>query len=109
MNQHHVMAWEIDPRDPDMFVMFCEDQKLYSFDRRNGEFSPLILVESITHFDSIMLYLHDDYICVVENYATNGVVFDRNGGTVMPIEREDYHAGVSSYSIGFLERDGTRC
>jgi len=103
---HHVLAWEIDPRDPDMFVVFCDDQHLYSFDRRNSAFHSLALLESIAQFDSIMLYLHGDYICVVENFATHGVVFNRNNATTMPIEREDYHAGVSSYSIGFLERNG---
>ena len=103
---HHILAWEIDPRDPDLFVMFCDDRQLYLFDRRNGTYFPLALVESITHFDSIMLYLHGDYICVVENFATHGAVFDRNHGTTTSIEREDYHADVSSYSIGFLERNG---
>jgi len=103
---HHVLAWEIDTRNADMFVVFCDDKWLYSFDRQNSIFQPLALLESLTHFDSIMLYLHGDYICVVENFATRGVVIDRKDGKMMQIEREDYHAGVSSYSIGFLERNG---
>ena len=102
----NILAYEIDVNDPNLLLVFCEDNCLYQFNRQNADFSLIAKLENLTQKDTILIYQHSDYVCVAENFATQGAVVNRCNGNVMPISREDYHADVSSYSIGFLERNG---
>ncbi|WP_436535562.1 hypothetical protein [Actinoplanes sp. HUAS TT8] len=54
----------------------------------------------------IRLYVHGPWVCVTERFGVNAALVDTTTGAVRELRREDYHSDVSSYSIGFLERDG---
>jgi hypothetical protein len=54
----------------------------------------------------VKIYYHHPYVCVTERFGVNAAVADLRDGGVRVLSREDYHADVSSYSIGFLEREG---
>lgn len=54
----------------------------------------------------IQLYAHGPWVCVTERFGVNAALVNTDTGAVRALSRADYHADVSSYSIGFLERDG---
>ena len=54
----------------------------------------------------ISIYYHHPYICVAERFGVNAALVNLQTRAVRALQREDYHCDVSSYSIGFLERDG---
>jgi hypothetical protein len=54
----------------------------------------------------IALYVHGPWVCVTERFGTNASLINTATGAVRALARADYHSDVSSYSIGFLERDG---
>lgn len=57
----------------------------------------------------IKLYYYAPYICVTERFGTHAAVVHHINGSIYELTREDYHADVSSYSIGFIEHFGTVC
>lgn len=54
----------------------------------------------------IRLYVHGPWLCVTERFGTNAALINTATGAVRELSRADYHSDVSSYSIGFLDRDG---
>ena len=54
----------------------------------------------------IGLYAHGLWVCVAERFGTNASLINTATGVVRELGRADYHSDVSSYSIGFLDRDG---
>ncbi len=54
----------------------------------------------------IGLYVHGPWVCVTERFGTKASLINTATGAVRELGREDYHSDVSSYSAGFLERDG---
>ncbi|GLW33793.1 hypothetical protein [Actinoplanes regularis] len=54
----------------------------------------------------IGLHVHGPWVCVTERFGTNASLINTATGTVRELGRKDYHCDVSSYSIGFLDRDG---
>jgi hypothetical protein len=54
----------------------------------------------------IRLYVHGPWVCVTERFGVNASLINTTTGAVRGLSRADYHSDVSSYSIGFLERDG---
>ena len=54
----------------------------------------------------INIYVYRDYVCVTERFGVNAALVNLKTGKVRKLKREDYHCDVSSYSIGFVERDG---
>jgi hypothetical protein len=54
----------------------------------------------------IGLYVHGPWVCVTERFGVNASLINTATGAVRGLSRADYHSDVSSYSIGFLDRDG---
>ncbi|MEU4218352.1 hypothetical protein [Actinoplanes sp. NPDC026623] len=54
----------------------------------------------------ITLYVHGPWVCVTERFGTNASLVNTATGAVRELGRADYHSNVSSYSVGFLDRDG---
>ncbi|HEX8347788.1 MAG TPA: hypothetical protein VF657_24095, partial [Actinoplanes sp.] len=54
----------------------------------------------------IALYVHGPWVCVTERFGVNASLINTVTGAVRKFSRGDYHSDVSSYSIGFLDRDG---
>jgi hypothetical protein len=54
----------------------------------------------------IGLYVHGPWICVTERFGVNASLINTATRAVRTLSRADYHSDVSSYSIGFLDRDG---
>ena len=54
----------------------------------------------------IALYVHGPWVCVTERFGVNASLINTVTGAVRELSRGDYHSDVSSYSIGFLDRDG---
>ena len=54
----------------------------------------------------IGLYVHGPWVCVTERFGVNASLINTATGAVRGLGRADYHSDVSSYSIGFLDRDG---
>ena len=54
----------------------------------------------------IGIYVHGPWVCVTERFGVNASLINTATGAVRGLSRADYHSDVSSYSIGFLERDG---
>ena len=54
----------------------------------------------------IRLYAHGPWVCVTERFGVNASLINTTTGAVRGLSRTDYHSDVSSYSIGFLDRDG---
>jgi hypothetical protein len=54
----------------------------------------------------IQLYVHGPWVCVTERFGVNASLINTATGVVRRLSRADYHSDVSSYSIGFLDRDG---
>ena len=53
----------------------------------------------------ISIAFHDPYVCVAERFGLNAALINIDTGIVREFQREDYCSEVSSYSIGFIERD----
>jgi hypothetical protein len=56
--------------------------------------------------DPIEIYYHHPYVCVTERFGLNAALVDIRSRNITKFSREDHEARVSSYSIGFLERNG---
>lgn len=54
----------------------------------------------------VRLYVHGPWVCVTERFGVNAALVNTATGAVRELSRTDYHSDVSSYSAGFLERDG---
>ncbi len=54
----------------------------------------------------IRLYAHGPWVCVTERFGVNASLINTTTGAVRGLSRADYHSDVSSYSVGFLQRDG---
>ncbi len=91
----------------DTFVLFCSDKKLYLSDKVLKHVKEIAYLPKVNVSDvQIKIYTHYPYVCVSERYGLNAVVVNMQNGTIKDFTREDYHADVSSYSIGFLELNG---
>lgn len=54
----------------------------------------------------LRLTVHGPWVCVTERLGQNAALVDTVTGTARALSRGTYHEDVSSYSVGFLERDG---
>jgi hypothetical protein len=54
----------------------------------------------------LVLYVHGAWVCVTERFGVNASLINTATGAVRALSRADYHSDVSSYSMGFLDRDG---
>ena len=108
MNQgtFHPLAIQLSDHDAGICAIFANDGTLYLHNCLTGANTPIATPENIREREKpIRIYFHHPYICVTERFGLNAVVVDARTGQMLQLTREDYHADVSSYSIGFLERD----
>jgi len=92
---------------PDLYAAFCGDGWLYLCDTAEWALERIALLENIRALDKpVKLHFRHPYVCVSERFGVNAAVIDLRDGKVRELNREDYHASVSDYSIGFIERDG---
>ena len=54
----------------------------------------------------IKLYVCEPWVCVTERFGTHAALVNLDTAAVRELSREDYYVEVSSYSIGFLIRQG---
>lgn len=101
------LAIEASNKLPDQFLLFDADGALWLTNAAGTERRLVAKLSTITAFDKpIAMTLHEPYACVVERFGLHGAVVDLRNGAVREIQREDYHANVSSYSHAFIEHDG---
>ncbi len=94
-------------RDKNIFAVFCDSQILYLADRSNGEAVKTGVFKNIKIFSKpVNMDFYYPYICISEKYGLNASVINTETGKIQEFSREDYHADVSVYSTGFIERDG---
>jgi len=101
-----VLAIQCSNTQDEYYALFCDDKGLYHGNDKDG-FILLPVLENISTTDRfIKIYYHYPYICVAERYGVNASVVNIASGQVLNLKRKYYHCDVSSYSIGFVERDG---
>jgi len=54
----------------------------------------------------ITIYFYHPYVCVTEQFGVSAALVNIETNVVRELRRKDYHSNVSSYSIGFVERNG---
>jgi len=102
----NVLAIQCSNTQKEQYALFCDDKGVY---HGNDEecFVLLAVLDNISHSDQpIKIYYHFPYICVSERVGLHAAVVNIADGRVQKFAREDYHSDVSSYSVGFLERNG---
>jgi len=101
----NVVAIQCSNTKDEQYALFCDDKGLYHGNDRDG-FILLVILENINPVDRfIKIYYHFPYICVTERYGINAAVVNILDKNMLNLSRKDYHSDVSSYSVGFLERD----
>ena len=89
-----------------MYALLGEDGHLYLTRRADGSPVSVAYLPCISTAGQVKLYIHEPWVCVTERFGTHAALVNLENANVREMNREDYHAHVSSYSIGFLERDG---
>ncbi len=103
-NPSRILAIRLSDRDAGLCALFADDGMLALHDSRSGANTPLATLDNIREREKpIGIDFHHPYICVAERFGLNAAVVDTRNGSIRSFTREDYHANVSSYSIGFLE------
>lgn len=113
-----VRAIVADPRCPHSYFVFADGQLLRvgTADGFIEAIADVPTIDEIAHGVGdgrlegkpleLRLHTHGRWVVVAERFGLHAALIDTDNGAVRPLSREDYHADVSSYSIGFLERDG---
>ena len=106
LGDKNVIAIQCSNTSDEYYAIFCNDKGLYHGNDKDG-FVLLSVLGNISTTDRfIKMYYHYPYICVTERYGVNASVINISSGQALNLKRKDYHSDVSSYSIGFLEREG---
>ena len=109
MNFENGTILEIKPsnRNKNIFAVFCDSQVLYLADVSKEKTVKTGVFENIKMFSKpVNMDFYYPYICISEKYGLNASVINIETGKIQKFSREDYHADVSVYSTGFIERDG---
>jgi len=102
----NVLAIQCSNTQIEQYAVFCDDKGLYHGNGKGG-FALLSILDNIVFLNRpIKIYYHFPYICVTERYGLNAATVSIADRRVIKHSREDYYCNVSSYSIGFLERNG---
>lgn len=102
-----ILAIEASAKIADQFLLFDDTGALWLSNVAGTDRRQIAHLASITAFDKpIEVTLHEPYACVVERFGLHGAVVDLRNGAIREIQREDYHADVSSYSHAFVEHHG---
>ena len=87
------------------YVGFGNDGFLYQ--AQAGEAPTVIASLPYISIDGeIKLYVCEPWVCVTERFGTHAALVNLDTAAVRELSREDYYVEVSSYSIGFLIRQG---
>ena len=101
----NVLAIQCSNTQKEQYALFCSDKGLYHGNENDG-FALLAVLGNISLLNRpIKIYYHFPYVCVTERYGLNASTVNIESGHVLDFAREDYHCDVSSYSVGFLERE----
>ena len=93
-----------DDRTPHSYFVFA-DGRLLRVDAGSTQAEPVAEVPDVKGKElEIRLYVHGPWVCVTERFGVT--LINTATGAVRGLSRADHHADVSSYSIGFLDRDG---
>ncbi|MDR1052719.1 MAG: hypothetical protein LBL39_00935, partial [Planctomycetaceae bacterium] len=100
----NVLAFEIDSENANGFFLYCDDKWLYYWNNTTKINEKIAYINNISSSkDKTKIYVHNPFICVVENFGLNGIVISTdNKKFSIPIKRKEYFTNCSSYSIGFL-------
>jgi hypothetical protein len=102
----NVLAIQCSDTQSEQYALFCDDKGLYHGSVSEG-FRLIAVLENISRLDKpINLDYHFPYVGVTERYGLNAAVANITDKRTFKFVREDYHSDVSSYSFGFLERQG---
>jgi len=106
LEDKNVLAIQCSNTQDEQYALFCDDKGLYHGNDIDG-FRLLAVLENINPLDRfIKIYYHFPYICVTERYGLNAATVNIVDKHILNFVREDYHCDVSSFSVGFLERNG---
>lgn len=101
-----VLEIKISNKNKNLFSIFGDNKKLYLFNNEENSLKELAFLSNIELINkAINIEFYNTEICVSERYGLNASVVNINTGNIRNFSRKDYHADVSSYSTGFLERD----
>ncbi len=101
----NVLSIQCSNTQNEQYALFCDDRSLYHGNDAEG-FSRLAVLPNIAlHNWPVKIYYHFPYICVTERYGLNAATVNIMDGRMYEFSRENYHCDVSSYSIGFFERE----
>lgn len=102
-----VLEIKVSDKEKNIFAVFCDNQVLYLVDNFTGDIIKTVFLKNIEFFTKpVNIHFYHPYICISEKYGLNASVFNINTDRIQEFKREDYHADVSSYSVGFFEREG---
>lgn len=94
-------------RESGIYFLFANDGGLYRCDIANQTSTLIAQLENISERKKpLRIDCHYPYVCVTERFGLNCALVDLSSGAVKTFLREDYHADVSSYSVGFLQYEG---
>jgi hypothetical protein len=100
-----ILQIEASQQQDDVYALFDDTQTLSLLIA--GEIRPIAKISTISALDKpISISFCEPYVCVVERFGLHGAVVDIKTGSARSIQREDYHANVSSFSHAFLNRNG---
>ena len=107
LGENKVLEIKVSNLDKEIFALFCDDQTLYLADRNSAKLFKTAVFKNIEMLSKpVNIHFYYPYICVSEKYGLNASVINTETGKIQEFGREDYHADVSVYSIGFIEREG---
>lgn len=101
-----ILAVQHSDHNPNIYAVFTDEKLLELFDISTGEWTELVLLPDIEKAP-VKLYFHHPYICVSERLGLHAAVVNSATAETRHFIREDYHSDVSSFSIGFLKRNGS--
>ncbi|GAA0553643.1 hypothetical protein GCM10010172_40240 [Paractinoplanes ferrugineus] len=114
LRDRHVRAVTPAEQSPHSYFVFA-DGRLLRVGAGSTRCDPIAEVPSIREIgpgtgegreSELRLYVHGPWVCVTERFGVNAALVNTATGAVRELSRADYHADVSSYSIGFLDRGG---
>lgn len=89
------------------YFLFAHDGGLYRCDVANQTSTLIARLENISERKKpLRIDCHYPYVCVTERFGLHCALIDLSNGAIKTFSREDYHADVSSYSVGFLQYEG---
>ena len=102
-----ILEVKVSDKDKNLFALFCDNQVLYLFHKTENKLTKAGFLKNIEMFSKVVnIQFYHQYICISEKYGLNASVINIKNGKIQEFKREDYHADVSAYSTGFIEKDG---